>query len=67
MATRTVRRVTDRKAQDAEAYRYWAARTTAERMQAVFELTREGYASKGIDLHMERLERSTARFQRLRG
>jgi len=30
-------------------YAYWQSRTTAERMSAVAELTREAYAKKGID------------------
>ena len=63
---RVIRKIADRKAQDAEAYRYWQRRTSVERMEAVFELTREGYASKGIDLHVEGSARHIARFQRLR-
>jgi hypothetical protein len=63
---RIVRQIIDRRAQDAEAYRYWHGRTPAERAQAVFELTRDGYAAKGIDVHVERLERHIASIQRTR-
>jgi hypothetical protein len=66
MTTRIIRRILDRQAQDAETYRYWHSRTPAERAQAVFELTRDGYAAKGIDVHVERSERHIASFQRTR-
>lgn len=65
MKTRVIQRIVDRKAQDAEAYRYWQSRTSAERMQAVFDLTYEAFAAKGVDVHVERSERHTAGFQRL--
>jgi len=66
MMGRIIRKITDRQAQDAETYRYWHSRTPAERAQAVFELTRDGYAAKGIDVHVERSERHIASFQRTR-
>jgi hypothetical protein len=61
-----IRKIADREAQQAETYRYWQSRTPAERAQAVFELTREGYAAKGVDVHVERSERHIASFQRTR-
>ncbi len=47
---RTIRKVTDLKAQRVEAYRYWQSRTAAERMAAIGEVVRDVYFSKGIDL-----------------
>lgn len=47
---KTIRRVTDFKAQRIEAYRYWQSRTAAERMNAIEEVVREAYFAKGIDL-----------------
>lgn len=47
---RTIRRVTDLKAQQTEAYRYWQSRTAAERMKAIAEVVKEAYYAKGIDL-----------------
>ena len=49
-ANRTIRRVTDLKAQRMEAYRYWQSRTAAERMDAIEEVVRDVYFAKGIDL-----------------
>ena len=66
MTGRIIRKMTDRRAQDAETYRFWHGRTPAERAQAVFELTRDGYAAKGIDVHVERSERHIASIQRTR-
>lgn len=61
---RSVRWISDRKEQDAESYRYWQSRTTAERMQAVAELVRDGYASKGIDADAQGSKRTLVRVQR---
>jgi hypothetical protein len=61
---RTVRRVTNLEEQEAEAYRYWQSRTTAERMKAIDEIVRDGYAAKGIDVNVQRSDRSIARLQR---
>jgi hypothetical protein len=49
-ADKTVRKVTDLKAQRMETYRYWLGRTAAERMDAVEEIVRSAYFAKGIDL-----------------
>ena len=48
--TRTIRRITDLKAQRMEAYRYWQSRSAAERMDAIEEVVRNVYFAKGIDL-----------------
>jgi len=61
---RSIRRITDRKEQDAETYRYWQSRSTAERMEAVAELVRDGYAAKGIDVDAQRSKRTLVRVQR---
>jgi hypothetical protein len=66
MTNRIIRKVADRKVQQAETYRYWQNRTPAERAQAVFELTRDGYAARGVDVNVERSERHIASFQRTR-
>jgi dimeric dUTPase (all-alpha-NTP-PPase superfamily) len=47
---RTIRRVSDFKAQRMEAYRYWQSRSAAERMNAIEEVVRGAYFAKGIDL-----------------
>ena len=62
--SRSVRWITDRTEQDAETYRYWQSRTTAERMEAVAELVRDGYASKGIDADAQGSKRTLVRIQR---
>ena len=48
--SRTIRKVTDLKAQRMEAYRYWRSRSAAERMDAIDEVVRDVYFAKGIDL-----------------
>jgi len=47
---KTIRRVIDLKEQRMETYRYWRSRTAAERMEAVAEIVRDVYHTKGIDL-----------------
>ncbi len=61
---RLIRWIADRKEQDAETYRYWQSRTTAERMEAVAELVRDGYAAKGIDADAQGSKRTLVRIQR---
>ena len=61
---RSIRWITDRREQDAETYRYWQSRTTAERMEAVAELVRDGYAAKGIDADAQRSKSTVVRVQR---
>ena len=60
--SRAIRVVTDLQQQEAETYRYWQSRTTAERMAAIDEIIRDGYAAKGIDLHVQRSNRSMSAF-----
>jgi hypothetical protein len=59
--------ITDRKAQDAENYVYWRSRTTAERMRAVAELTRDAYARRGIDAYAAGPKTFSTRLQQTRG
>lgn len=47
---KTVRRVTDFKAQREETYRYWQSRSIADRMEAVAQIVLDLYALRGIDL-----------------
>jgi len=61
---KTIRRVTDLKAQRLETYRYWRTRTCAERMQAVAELVRDAYLAKGIDLDLRPSNKTLARVKR---
>jgi dimeric dUTPase (all-alpha-NTP-PPase superfamily) len=49
-ANRTIRKVSDLKAQRMETYRYWQSRSTEERMDAIEEVVRNVYFAKGIDL-----------------
>jgi hypothetical protein len=49
----------------AEEYRYWQSRPTWERVAAVSELTREGYALKGVP-DVPGLQRTLVRFERAR-
>ena len=65
---KTVRKVTDLAEQQAETYRYWRSRPSAERFEATWELSRdlyrEFYRQKGIVSHGEGSARSLARVQR---
>lgn len=65
---KTVRKVTDLAEQQAETYRYWRSRSSAERFEATWELSRdlyrEFYRQKGIVSHGEGSARSLARVQR---
>jgi len=60
-SNRTIRKVTDPKAQRLEAYRYWQSRTPADRMRAIDEVIREAYFAKGIDLDERPSNRSLVR------
>jgi hypothetical protein len=61
---KTIRRVTDPKAQRLDAYRYWQSRTCAERMDAVAEIVRSAYFAKGIDLDRRASVRTLVRNDR---
>lgn len=62
--SRTIRKVTDFKAQRMETYRYWQSRTVAERMAAIDEVVREAYFAKGIDLDHRPSDRRLVRIVR---
>lgn len=47
---KTLRRVSDFAKQREETYRYWQSRTVAERLEAIDEIIRSAYLSKGIDI-----------------
>ena len=61
---KTIRRVTDLKAQRLETYRYWQSRPCAERMAAVEEIVRSAYLSKGIDLDQLPSDKTLKRAER---
>ncbi len=61
---KTIRRVTDFKAQRLETYRYWRSRPCAERMEAVAEIVRSAYLSKGIDLDQLPSDKTLKRVER---
>ncbi len=51
MATdKTIRRITNFKAQREETYQYWRSRPFVERIEAVTEVVRMAYSAKGIDI-----------------
>jgi hypothetical protein len=61
---KTIRRVTDLKAQRLETYRYWQSRTYAERIDAVAEIVRDVYLAKGIDLELRPTDKTLVRVER---
>ena len=65
---KTIRKVTDVRAQRAETYRYWQDRSPAERFEATWELSRdlyrEFYRQKGAVPNGEGSTRSVTRVQR---
>jgi hypothetical protein len=61
---KTIRRVTDFEEQRAETYRYWQSRTAAERMEAVAEIVREAYLTRGIDVENEPMDKTIVRLER---
>jgi hypothetical protein len=63
-SNRTIRKVTDLKAQRMETYRYWQSRTAAERMDAIEEVARAAYFAKGIDLDRRSPSRKLIRVER---
>jgi hypothetical protein len=62
---KTIRRVTDLKEQRMETYRYWRSRSAAERMEAVAEIVRDAYLTKGIDLDSRPPDKTLIRVERL--
>jgi hypothetical protein len=61
---KTIRRVTDLKEQRMETYRYWRSRTVAERMEAVAEIVRDAYLTKGIDVNSRPVDKTLVRIER---
>jgi hypothetical protein len=61
---KTIRRVTDFEEQRAETYRYWQSRTVAERMEAVAEIVRDVYLTRGIDVEAQPMDKTIVRFER---
>jgi hypothetical protein len=61
---KTIRKVSDLKAQRLETYRYWQSRTSAERIDAVSEIIRSTYLAKGIDIDLRPTDRTLVRVER---
>jgi hypothetical protein len=61
---KTMRRVADFKAQQAETNSYWQSRASAERMDAVAEIVRDVYRMKGIDLDTRPADKTIVRIKR---
>jgi len=61
---KSIRRVTDLKEQRMETYRYWRTRSAAERMDAVAEIVRDVYLTKGIDLDSRPVDKTLLRIER---
>ncbi len=61
---KTIRKYTDFEEMKADEYRYWQSRPVYERVAAVSELTREGYAMKGEAPDVPRLQRTLVHFER---
>jgi hypothetical protein len=65
---KTIRKVTDLVEQQAETYRYWRSRPSAERFKATWEISRETYTQyyreRGIPEYVEGSARSITRIQR---
>jgi hypothetical protein len=61
---KTIRRVTDRKAQQAETYRYWQSVPPGDRLTAVSELSISAYSFKGVRFDGSRPERILVRIER---
>ena len=61
---KTIRRVTDLRAQRLETYRYWRSRSCAERMEAVAQIVRDAYLAKGIDLEHRPSDKTLVRVER---
>jgi len=48
----------------ADEYRYWQSRPIHERVNAVWELTKDGYQLKGFKADAFRLQRTVVHFER---
>lgn len=61
---KSIRKVTDLKAQQEETYRYWQSRPISERLEAIAQIVRDVYTLKGIDLDAQRSPRTLVRLKR---
>jgi len=61
---KSIRRVTDLKEQRMETYRYWRSRTVGERMEAVYEITRDVSLTRGIDIDSLPSDKTIVRAER---
>ncbi len=65
---KNLRKVTDLVEQQAETYRYWQSRSSSERFEATWELSRDLYTQyyrqRGIPEYVEGSARSITRIQR---
>jgi hypothetical protein len=61
---KTIRWNVDLEEQQAETYRYWQNVSVAERLQGVWEVSRDAYSLKGYDDNAPRLPRHLARVER---
>jgi hypothetical protein len=64
LVDKSIRRVTDLKAQRLETYRYWQSRPWGERMDAVAEIARGAYLAKGIDVDLRPQNKKLERVER---
>jgi hypothetical protein len=58
---KTIRRVTDVKAQRQESYEFWRNRSGSERMNAIAEIVRDTYLMKGVDLEQVAADKKIVR------
>lgn len=63
---RTIRKVEDERSQLIETLRYWRSSPDYERMEAVANIIRESYASKGIDVDAQSYPKTLTRIHRSR-
>ena len=61
---KTIRRVTDLKAQQTQTYRYWQSVPPGDRLTAVCELSIAAYGFKGVRFDGPRPERTLVRLER---
>jgi len=61
---KTIRKYASFDEMKADEYRYWQSRPVHERIAAIEELTKEGYAMKGMGPDAFRLQRTVVHFER---
>lgn len=62
---KTIRRVTDLKAQRAETYRYWQSRPISERIEAITDIARDVYLARGVDVDTRPSDKTIVRRERV--